>query len=27
VSFRGDDRRILVARIKRRGDAYSADDD
>jgi len=27
VSFRGDDRRMLVARIKRRGDAYSADDD
>ena len=27
VSFRRDDRRIIVARIKRRGGAYTADDD
>ena len=27
VSFRRDDQRIIVARVKRRGSAYTADDD
>jgi len=27
VSFRQDDERLVVARIKRRGGAYTADDD
>jgi len=27
VSFRQDDQRLVVARVKRRGGAYTADDD